>query len=50
MHIASLSGIYRLPSAAPVVRIGALPYGPSALMDSGDRKGAMGSSAGLRKW
>lgn len=42
------SGMYLFPSAAPVMRRGALPYGPVERSVSGERKGRLGSVGGLR--
>ncbi len=42
------SAMYRFPSAAPVMRTGALPKGPIARREGGERKGALGWFGGLR--
>lgn len=46
--VAADSGMYRFPSLGPVIRRGALPYGPVARREGGERKGAVGWSGGLR--
>ena len=40
------SGMMRLPSRGPVIRTGALPYGPIAWREGGERKRRFG----IRRW